>query len=107
MKWYGKIAFTEQKDDGTGIWEPVTVERDYYGDAIRNTKRDQVTEINPDITLSNQLSVVADPYLLNSFQTIEYVTFMGQKWRVSSVDVSFPRLTLSFGSLYKEESNEE
>lgn len=107
MKWFGKIAFADQVDDGTGIWENKIVERDYFGDILQNSKRNQVTEINQDITVTNQLSVIADPYLLDSFHKILYVTFMGSKWRVSEVQVGYPRLTLSFGSLYNEEETNE
>lgn len=105
MKWFGKIAFADQKDDGTGVWKSVITERDYYGDVLRNSKRDEnSTVINSNITLSNQLSVVADPFILDSFTQIVYVEIFGKKWKVSSVDVNYPRLTINFGELYAEES---
>jgi hypothetical protein len=105
MKWFGKIAFADQKDDGTGVWKSVITERDYYGDVLRNSKRDEnSTVINSNITLSNQLSVVADPFILDSFTEIVYVEIFGKKWKVSSVDVNYPRLTINFGELYAEES---
>lgn len=105
MKWFGKIAFADQKDDGTGVWKSVITERDYYGDVLRNSKRDEnSTVINSNITLSNQLSVVADPFILDSFTQIVYVEVFGKKWKVSSVDVNYPRLTINFGELYAEES---
>lgn len=105
MKWFGKIAFADQKDDGTGVWKSVITERDYYGDVLRNSKRDEnSTVINSNITLSNQLSVVADPFILDFFTEIVYVEIFGKKWKVSSVDVNYPRLTINFGELYAEES---
>ena len=105
MKWFGKIAFADQKDDGTGVWKSVITERDYYGDVLKNSKRDEnSTVINSNITLSNQLSVVADPFILDSFTKIVYVEIFGKKWKVSSVDVNYPRLTINFGELYAEES---
>lgn len=105
MKWFGVIAFADQVDDGTGIWEPKITERQYYGDLTKNIKRDQVEQINTDLTMSNTLSIVADPFLIDSFQKIEYVEIFGSKWRVSSVEVNYPRLTLYIGSLYKEDEN--
>ena len=105
MKWFGKIAFADQKDAGTGVWKSVITERDYYGDVLRNSKRDEnSTVIISNITLSNQLSVVADPFILDSFTKIVYVEIFGKKWKVSSVDVNYPRLTINFGELYAEES---
>ncbi len=105
MKWYGTIAFSNQEEGEPDIWEDNTIKRNYYGELVRLSKRDQLQDSNPDITLSNQLVIMADPYLLNSFQNILYVTCNNAKWRVSSVEVNYPRLTLSFGSLYKEDEN--
>lgn len=108
MKWYGKIAFRNQVEEDY-VWRDEPIIKEYYGDVSRLSKRDQTTSetTNPDITITNTLSIVADPFLLNSFDTIEYVEFMGSKWRVSSVEVGYPRLTLTLGSLFKEDSNED
>ena len=86
MKWFGQIAFSNQVEVEPGVWEDNNpIIRDYFGDVIKNYKRDNVaSSSNPDISVSNQLSVVADPFLLNSFHDILYVTFLGAKWRVSS-----------------------
>lgn len=104
MKWYGQIAFNNQTQVEPGIWEsgdPIV--RNYYGDVIRDSKRDQLQRINNDIVLVNILSVIADPYLINSFHDILYVTYGGSKWRISSVENNYPRLILHFGNLYKED----
>lgn len=107
MKWFGKIAFTHQEETEDGIWEDTPIVREYYGDIQRLSKRDQLSGINSDLTITNTLSVVADPFLLNSFSDILYVEFMEKKWRVNSVEVGYPRLTMTLGSLYKEDSDEE
>ncbi len=105
MKWYGEIAFSNQQETEPGVWEDVPIVRDYFGELIKNYRRDNVgSNSNADITLSNQLSVVVDPFLLNSFHEILYVTYNGVKWRVNSVDIQYPKMTLDFGGLYKEES---
>lgn len=104
MKWFGKIAFSDQHETEPGVWEDEPVVRDYFGDVLKNYKRDNTTStMNSEISVSNQLSVVADPFLLNSFHKILYVEFMGAKWRVSSVDVQYPRMILDFGGLFKED----
>ncbi|WP_130837527.1 DUF7253 family protein [Lachnoclostridium sp. Marseille-P6806] len=107
MKWFGVIAFSNQVETKPGIWEDRPERRQYFGDIIRNSKRDQLSDqINADIAVTNQLSVIADPYLVNCFHSILYVEFMGSKWRVSSVEVGYPRLTLTFGELYKGDYDE-
>lgn len=107
MKWFGEIAFSNQELVDTDVWQDKPIVRQYYGDLNKNYKSDQLSDsINRSVSVTNTLSVVADPFLLDSFHKILYVTFANQKWRVSSVEVSYPRLTLNFGSLYLEEDDE-
>lgn len=104
MKWFGKIGFSNQSEGEVGVWEDKPIERDYFGDISKSSKRDSIASTtNPDITISNQLSVVADPFLLDSFDRILYVTFMHSKWKVDSVELQYPRMTLTFGSLYRKD----
>lgn len=101
-KFYGKIGFasTEEQSDEPGIWSGI-VERNYYGDVMRTTKRNEGSDkINDDITIQNELSVLADPFAMNHFSDIRYVEFMGTKWYVSGVEIKFPRLILTTGSVY-------
>lgn len=102
-KYYGKIGFVSTEETEPGIWEEVSMERLYFGDLIRNTRRlESSSKINSDLNISNQISILADPYLNNNLQRIRYVEFMGTKWRVETVDVQFPRLILSLGGVYNE-----
>lgn len=100
-KWFGKIGYAETEETSPGVWKEQIVEREYYGDLVRNTRRLQTADkINDDIIVSNELSIVSDPYAMNNFHLIRYVEFMGSKWKVSSVEVSYPRLILTLGGLY-------
>jgi hypothetical protein len=106
MKWYGEIAYSMQVETEPHVWEEQVVKKPAMGDLLEFSKNnDQSSNINTDISLSNQLSIVMDPFLQNNFQNILYVTICGSKWTVSSVKVRYPRLLLSFGKLYKEENN--
>lgn len=100
-KWYGEIGFAETAQTIAGIWEERITKRNYYGDLSRNFRRLQSSDsTNDDIDISNEISIVADPYANEHFFAIRYVEFMGAKWKVSSVDVRYPRLVLSLGGLY-------
>ena len=109
MKWFGKIAFRNQNDrDEYGAWIDHPIEREYFGDIVRMSKRDiesTTGSVNGGIVMTNQLSVLADPYLMGCFQDILYVTFNGVKWKVTNVEVNYPRLILNFGSMYNEEED--
>ena len=108
MKWYGEIGFKEVIEEEPGVWVPKVIPREFYGDVLKDYfKEMQANNINADLQVSNKLSVVADQYLQNNFHKIDYVEFGGAKWTVSGVEVQFPRLSLTLGSLYLEEESDE
>lgn len=101
-KWFGTIGFAETVETKPGVWEEQITERKYYGDVIRNTRRLQSTDqLNNDINIANEISIVADPFAVNHIYAMRYVEFMGVRWMVSTVDASQrPRLILSIGGVY-------
>lgn len=100
-KFYGKIGYANTVEIKPGVYEEQIVERFYYGDLIRNTRRLQsADQVNDDINISNEISIVADPYATNNFHTMRYAVFMGTKWKISNVEVSYPRLILTLGGVY-------
>lgn len=100
-KFYGVIGYAVTKMTEQGIYEEQIVETEYVGDVIRNTRRlREASKINDDITISNQISIIADPYATNNFHAMRYVVFMGAKWKISEVEVQYPRLILTLGGLY-------
>lgn len=103
-KWFGKIGYAVTSETRPGIWEEVIVERNYYGDMTRNSRRLQAaSQVNDDISINNELSIISDPYAMNSFHAMRYAEFMGTKWKITNVEVQYPRLILSLGGLYNGE----
>lgn len=107
MKWFGQIAFTVQSENEAGITTETLVIRDYYGDLLKVYKNDENNQVNLNFNVRNRISVLADPFAMNTFHSIAYITFMGAKWRVSGVEVQFPRLLIDLGDVYNEEIEEE
>ena len=102
-RWAGKVGFETSVETEPGIWEEKINERKYYGDLNRNARRlESSNVINDNINISNEISFVADPYANENFHAIRYVEFMGTKWKVSNIEVQFPRLVLSLGGIYNE-----
>lgn len=101
-RYYGVIGFSDgSSETSPGVWDETIVERPYYGDVVRNTRRLQSGEyLNDNITVTNEISIVSDPYALQNFHAIRYIAWMGTKWKVSSVEVQYPRLILSIGDEY-------
>ena len=97
----GKIGFVITSETKPGVWKEVATDRKYYGDLVRNTRKLQSSgNVNDNVTISNEISIVADPFANENFHAIRYAEFMGTKWKVTSVDVQYPRLILSLGEVY-------
>lgn len=103
-KWFGKIGYATPTETSPGVWEDVITERESYGDTVRNMRRLIGAEkLNDNVKINEELSIIADPYAISNFHNIRYVTYMGAKWKVDSVDASqYPRLVLTMGEVYNE-----
>ena len=99
----GEVGYgtTVESPADSGVWIDVITERTYYGDITRVAKNTVQTEhLNPDLSVSNSISIIADAYAQNHFFDIRYVRWGGGVWTVTKVEVQLPRLILSLGSVY-------
>lgn len=102
-KFFGAIGYAETVEVRPGIWEEQIVERVYYGDLKRESRRLQPTgQVIDNLNIANEISIVADPFAYEHFHTMRYVTLHGAKWKVTNVEVNSPRLILSVGGVYNE-----
>ena len=100
-KFYGVIGYAVTKETAPGVWTEEIAEQSYYGDLTRNMRRLQDSgDLNDDINVANEISIVADPYANANFHSMRYVAFMGAKWKISKVEVQYPRLILTLGGDY-------
>lgn len=100
-KYCGKIGFAINTETAPSVWTETIIERPYYGDILRRARHAQQGEgINDDIEIDNQISIVADPYANENFYAIRYARWMGAVWKISRVEVQFPRLLLTLGGIY-------
>lgn len=104
MRFSGIIGFQDgEKEISPGIWKQKIVEKPYLGYVLRNNRRYVYTDKqNPDLITTNQISILSDLYARQNWQSILYVVWNGVKWKVSNVDISYPRLTLDLGGVYGE-----
>ena len=103
-KFHGPIGYAETDETVPGVWKEQITEREYDGDFIRNTRKLQPSDqLNDNINVANEISIVADPFAINNIFSMRYVEFMGAKWKISSVEVRYPRLILTVGGLYNVE----
>lgn len=105
MRYYGNIGYAVTEETVPGIWDEKIYEKAYYGDVTRNSLGWQSGEyLNDNLTISNQISILADAYAYDNCHLIRYVEFMKHKWKVSNIEIQRPRIILTLGGEYIEES---
>lgn len=100
-KFYGKVGYAVNEETSPGVWESVITERNYYGDILQNFRRlENSGNVNDNINVNNRISILSDPYANQNFFSMRYVEFMGAKWKITNVEVQYPRLILTIGGVY-------
>lgn len=102
-KFYGEIGFCEMVETpaGSGVIKEQYIKKNYYGDVIRNNRKlVSDTSVNDNVAVDNRISIVADPYANEHFFAIRYAVWQNTRWRVSNVEVEYPRLILTLGGVY-------
>lgn len=100
-KFFGPIGYAEMTETSPGVWEETITEKSYYGDLNRVSRRLEGSgELNDDINIANEISIVADAYANQHFHAMCYVELQGVRWKISTVEVKPPRLLLTVGGLY-------
>ena len=102
-RFYGIVGYA----NGTtmtepGIYEEAFLEQSYYGDIIKRARNLVIGSdtVNPNITFSNQISILADAYALANFSEIRYIIMNDRAWSVTSVEIQDHRLLLTIGGKY-------
>ena len=107
-KFFGEVGFAQTVEDpvGSGIWKETLTKRNYYGDVIRNVRKLISQEsVNDSVNVTNTVSIISDPYANEHFFAIRYVTWQSVRWKVSDVEVQYPRLNLTLGGVYNGPEN--
>lgn len=100
-KFYGMIGYAETVETKPGVWKEQITEKPYSGDLIRNTRKLQTADqLNDNVNVANEISIISDPFANENFYSMRYVEFMGAKWKITNVEVQYPRLILTIGGVY-------
>lgn len=100
-KFYGSIGYALTSETAPGVHTEVITEHNYSGDVIKNTRRLEAGEnLNDNLTVSNTISIVGDPFAYQTFYAMRYIKWMGANWKITNVEVLRPRLILTIGGVY-------
>ena len=105
-KWQGEIGFAETVETKPGVWVEQITKRNYYGDVTRDSRRLQTADkLNDNVNISNQISIISDPYANENFHSMRYAFYMGTRWKITDIEVQYPRLNLTLGGVWNGESS--
>lgn len=99
-RYSGKIGFASQKriDDRT---EEVIIEQVLYGDILTEAVKSAIADtINPQFSIGNSISLVANPFAFENAYAIRYAVYLGKRWSVAEVKINAPRIILRLGGIY-------
>jgi hypothetical protein len=100
-KWFGKIGYAVTGETDPGVWEDTIIEKNYYGDLISDKRKRQSSgNVNDNINLANVISIIADPFARENCSHMAYAEIMGAKWKITEVEVRYPKLILTIGGVY-------
>lgn len=107
-KYYGNIGFSVLQQTRRGVWEETIEERPYKGDILHTGRRFENSEnINDDVVITNRFSIISDAYLYSHVPALRYLVYMGTKFKITSVELDRPRLTISVGGVYVTGNEED
>lgn len=102
-RYHGYVGYAIDVEAYPGVWEERISEHEYFGDVLKNRiNMQQGNVVNAKITISNSISIIADPFAFEHVYAMRYVTYLGKKWSIVNVSIERPRLILTLGGLYNE-----
>lgn len=107
------VVIYDYKDDGTGIYEPVTKSFPIAGDLLHQyIKTDSGEKINDDLSISNRFSILASPSLISFISDKEgntlpvtsmKIKYFGTFLKITNIQISPPRVIFTAGGILPNE----
>lgn len=107
MKFSGKAGFRiDDVEIEPGVYEHQVVVKAIKGSVVSNSYQHQNSDKSTidNVRITNQLSIVANQFLNKHIANLIYVEFQGVKWKVENFDIRPPRVVISLGGVYNEQS---
>ena len=99
-KYCGKIGYVaEEEETRPGYWEPVI--------KIRRDTKDSEYGSNDDILLNSRLSIISDAFANENYSKMRYATINNVKWKITNIDINYPRIIIDLGGLYNDTGRKE
>lgn len=108
MKYHGKLGFVLTEQTSPGTWTPRTEIREVTGDVLQRTIRESDAQtINPDVTFDQQISFLYDSFMTQNMFVMEWIEWMGKRFKISKIDIRPPRMIVTMGKEWIEEGGND
>lgn len=105
-KFHGNVGFSISTETRPGVWKDAIVEKTYYGDVVKDYKKFRYSDKTiSDLSISDNISIIADSFMLSNAAYMKYVVKNGIRWTIDSIEPAYPRLILSLGGVYNGPTN--
>lgn len=100
-KFYDLVGFARRIETTPDVWRDEYIERNYYGDILKDSRTYKSTEsLNDNFLVTNTLSIIADDYAYDHLYEIKYIRYRGVLWNIVSINIERPRIILTMGGVY-------
>ena len=70
---------------------------------LSNSRRwDQNGNLNDNLVINNRISIVADKFATANMGAMKFVRWLGDTWKITNVEIQYPRVILTIGGQYHE-----
>jgi hypothetical protein len=95
------IGYAETREDAPGVYVEHIIERTHFCELSRVYKKWAASEhLNDDLVLSQTISLLADSFAYQNFHLMRYIVLSNSKWKITNIEVRYPRLILTTGGVY-------
>lgn len=100
-KYSGKIGYAATLETEPGVFTPSIVEKQHYGDIIREAVANRKAfSINDTAVINSRLSIIMTPYMVSNAHKMKYATVDGAKIKITNWEVLRPRVIITLGGAY-------
>lgn len=97
----GLVGYATEEETVPGVWTPVERTRKMKGNIIRQSATNQSSgNVNDDVSLNHRISLIGDAYAFDNYFNIKWVKMDTKRWKVTSIEVSRPRITVTLGGVW-------
>lgn len=101
-KYFGAVGYFLTEETTPGVYEETIVEKNYYGDTLSYYIRpsESTDSLHDNIRINNKISIISDSFAMHNLGYMKYLKWGNVAWKISNVEVVYPRLILTIGEIY-------